>query len=477
MPRYNILIACDQKYYDDWAIPCLESIQKYNPWINLHCHIVNPIDLYKVPNVCYTTESKNFVSEAARIAYLQSVRFLLVSRLFENDELVMTIDCDTVCLAAFSEEQFEEIAKEVSIFQHPKSFRWLAGCVTFGTGLFRKDIVKYFYEDDEDFWQIGRDQDILQALNAVYEYHPLAHDWMSIGKAAKDTIFLTLKGEQKVQKNYVETYVRHFKTSIFAQSNKPLQKIYHIHVGGNDLTNPFNYFKQIDHTEYYQLESVKSRFKVVDDNNHVILSGDVNLENVKILAKLEDFTSSTFNTVSIWNGIINPQTKDITEYYSVLDNIDCLSSRDNIKSINWVPCVSCMNKNFDKEKKNNKHSLGAIIDGKNKIKSSKLMPTVPTIFDTDSLKNITTLISCSESIITNSYYGAYWALLFGKRVLITDDIDPRVHLFPLPFFFTSNKYFESIKTFSPAGDFLNLCRSKNSYFYNKIQNIIFPSND
>ena len=42
MQPCNILVGCDQTYYDEWAVPLLKSINKHNPWINLHCHIVNP---------------------------------------------------------------------------------------------------------------------------------------------------------------------------------------------------------------------------------------------------------------------------------------------------------------------------------------------------------------------------------------------------------------------------------------------------
>ena len=54
---YNILIGCDTIYYRDWGISLLASIQHYCPWINLHCHIVNPEEIDELPGVDYTYEN------------------------------------------------------------------------------------------------------------------------------------------------------------------------------------------------------------------------------------------------------------------------------------------------------------------------------------------------------------------------------------------------------------------------------------
>ena len=60
MHPYNILIACDQKYYDDWASVLLNTTHYHNPWIKLRCHVVNPVNLKKLDFVEYTTESISF---------------------------------------------------------------------------------------------------------------------------------------------------------------------------------------------------------------------------------------------------------------------------------------------------------------------------------------------------------------------------------------------------------------------------------
>ena len=99
----NILIACDQQYYDDWGIHLLRSIHYYNPFVNLYVHLVNPQHVNKLKYVHYSEEKIKFENYESKISYLQIVRFLKVSEIFKDtSELVMTIDTDSICTKAFT---------------------------------------------------------------------------------------------------------------------------------------------------------------------------------------------------------------------------------------------------------------------------------------------------------------------------------------------------------------------------------------
>ena len=93
----HILVACDQNYYREWGFHLLKTIQTFNPhpWLNLHCHIVNPNEYHtdwRLENVEYTTEDYKDVS----IPYLQAVRFLVAAKKFKNNERVMILDNSVV---------------------------------------------------------------------------------------------------------------------------------------------------------------------------------------------------------------------------------------------------------------------------------------------------------------------------------------------------------------------------------------------
>jgi hypothetical protein len=68
-------------------------------------------------------------------------------------------------------------------------------------------------------------------------------------------------------------------------------------------------------------------------------------------------------------------------------------------------------------------------------------------------------------------------MLLNKKVLVLDDIDPRIHLLPIPYVKTSNKFFTNIKTFSANKEFLSICRRRNIEFYEKLKTQINPENE
>lgn len=206
MQHYNILIGCDQNYYDTWALPLLNSIRKHNSWIRLHCHIVNPTKNNNLNGVDITSETKNFISDESRISYLQSVRFLVVADKFNKEDCVITLDADTICTRYFSEKDFALLFEKQYVLKHHKEDRWLAGFVTFSNNNFRRAYADSLRSVSIDEWKWGRDQTIMANFARQYNYQPLPKNWMSIGKNKTDSIFLTLKGEQKTKEKYLNVY-------------------------------------------------------------------------------------------------------------------------------------------------------------------------------------------------------------------------------------------------------------------------------
>ena len=138
---FNILLACDSNYYQTWTINCIQSIQKYAPWIKITVVIVNPNNINEIPNVKYVYDNVEFSNEDSKIAYYQAVRFIKCTELFSDSDLVMSIDCDTVLTKPFSEEEFKKLCSNISVLKHHKADRWMAGLVTYGnTDHFRKKI-------------------------------------------------------------------------------------------------------------------------------------------------------------------------------------------------------------------------------------------------------------------------------------------------------------------------------------------------
>jgi hypothetical protein len=206
MQHYNILIGCDQNYYDTWAVPLLQSIQRHNPWIQLHCHIVNPTKDNTLDNVDITYEQIEFVSDEVKISYLQSVRFLAVANKFSKNEPVITLDADTICTRKIGKIAIERLFEKQHVLKHHKEDRWLAGFVTFNDNGFRQEYSKELQSLSLEKWRWGRDQTILNQFVKDYKFEPVDKLWMAIGKNRHHSAFLTLKGEQKITDKYLNIY-------------------------------------------------------------------------------------------------------------------------------------------------------------------------------------------------------------------------------------------------------------------------------
>ena len=202
----NILLACDSNYYQTWTVNCIKSIQKYVPWIKITVVVVNPNNIDEISNVMYVYDYVDFPNEDSKIAYYQAVRFIKCADLFSNNELVMSIDCDTILTKLFSQEEFKTLCSNITVLRHHKADRWMAGLVTYGnTNHFRKKIKDQLLSLSVDQWNYGWDQTILNQLSVEFNYIPTeVGEWMSFGKGRGK--FLTLKGSQKVKEKFLNNY-------------------------------------------------------------------------------------------------------------------------------------------------------------------------------------------------------------------------------------------------------------------------------
>jgi hypothetical protein len=202
----NLLISCDQSYYELWGETCLKSIQKFSPAVKLHANIVNATKIEELPGVKYHYDSQEFSSEDHRIGYLQCSRFIKSAELFQNKEPVVTIDCDTICWREITVEQWNRLSSNIYVLRHHKKPRWLAGLVSFGRdNSFREDLKKRLLEFPFDRLRSGIDQKVLRNLSETYEFHEtIVGDIMSFYRGHAPLV--TFKGEQKDHKESMLHY-------------------------------------------------------------------------------------------------------------------------------------------------------------------------------------------------------------------------------------------------------------------------------
>lgn len=103
-----------------------------------------------------------------------------------------------------------------------------------------------------------------------------------------------------------------------------------------------------------------------------------------------------------------------------LKQFNLLSVRDWIKGHEnlYVPCVSCMHPSFDKGYKA-RHPIVFYLHAA-KTPEHLFPESLPTKTNADNnIKSVIKFLASGETIVTNSYHGAYWGLLLGRRVIST----------------------------------------------------------
>lgn len=203
---YNILLACDTSYYNQWTKNCIKSIKHFVPWVDITVIVVNPYKIEQLPDIKYVFDYVDFKNNSSKIPYYQAVRFLKCAEIFPDNSFVMSIDCDTVLTQKFSKEDFVSVCESIHVQRHQKDKRWMAGLVTFGNSIdFRNRIKEKLLSIPIEDWKYGWDQEVLKSLSDEFIFKKLmVGDWMSFGRGRGK--FLTLKGDQKNALGYLEIY-------------------------------------------------------------------------------------------------------------------------------------------------------------------------------------------------------------------------------------------------------------------------------
>jgi len=123
----------------------------------------------------------------------------------------------------------------------------------------------------------------------------------------------------------------------------------------------------------------------------------------------------------------NPSTSDDARYPKKLKDYDMIGIRDywddSWKARNplfdWVPCASCMHPAFNK-KYEIKNDVIVFEHKKQLIKGNDFgNGAVPRFVNSGANMDQTIeLLGSANTILTNSYHGAYWGTLLGKKVIV-----------------------------------------------------------
>ena len=150
-----------------------------------------------------------------------------------------------------------------------------------------------------------------------------------------------------------------------------------------------------------------------------------------------------------------------------------INIRDKQDLYNIVPCASCLHPIFDKKIEIERDFL---IINHNKVQSFKKDGYWQEKFNIDcinnSIENIVTEIKKSEIVYTQSYHGAYWSALCGKKTIIYRPWSTKFLNCDFPVKVMAHNGYHTIDYKNdipePNMNYLNECREKNLKLYENI---------
>jgi hypothetical protein len=148
-----------------------------------------------------------------------------------------------------------------------------------------------------------------------------------------------------------------------------------------------------------------------------------------------------------------------------LKAFDLVGVRDYGTPHRWVPCASCMHPDF---------LSPAPVTHPIALYEHKRIPIPIEGFprlsnDGADLPRALNFLASAEVIITNSYHGAYWATLLGRRVIAIPNMSKMYRLKHLPVLCRVEHWKKAIDLTTTYPNALAECRNANLAFYAEVQ--------
>lgn len=148
-----------------------------------------------------------------------------------------------------------------------------------------------------------------------------------------------------------------------------------------------------------------------------------------------------------------------------LDRFDLVGLRDFGTPFRWVPCASCLAPEFDvfRQREPIQEVVAYYHHETQPLPDQQRIPALSN--DTANLARVLTHMATAEVVVTNTYHGAYWATLLGRRVLLYPFSSRHHHFKHQPFLVDCRRRWRDVMREARAWpDALEECRAANAAF-------------
>lgn len=163
-------------------------------------------------------------------------------------------------------------------------------------------------------------------------------------------------------------------------------------------------------------------------------------------------------------GFVSPFEGPMPDYLKVFDLVGV---RDFGTEYRWVPCASCMLDQFDRPAEATQDIV---------IYEHKRIPIPIDGFarmtnGTDNIDAALEFLASSETVITNSYHGAYWAALLGRRVIAIPNMSKLYRLKHAPVITRPEHWKRALLATNVYPEALAECRSATLGFFKDVEDL------
>lgn len=240
---------------------------------------------------------------------------------------------------------------------------------------------------------------------------------------------------------------------------------------GDYFSNPSRYFN------FYDIESQELMHNTTYLFNANLIVGGGGLIHKKFQRHIQNLLDKKPQHAVLWGIGHNfgkkhiEKSKDNVIFPDWLERCDLIGIRDYIegKEEYYLPCVSCMHSAFDKNYKVEKDKGYFLHAFKTKIQDTHNK----SVFYNDNIEfeKAIEFIGSHNTIITDSYHGAYWAMLLNKQVQVVSWSIKFNYFKNPPLFLENINQVPLSEMHYIQKDYLQECRNLNRNFYHKVLNL------
>lgn len=139
----------------------------------------------------------------------------------------------------------------------------------------------------------------------------------------------------------------------------------------------------------------------------------------------------------------------------------------------YVPCVSCMSRLFDRGYRPTREAV-RFVNAERAITQGYCMDAsdLPTMTNASPLETVIPFLASGEVVVTNSYHGAFWATLLGRKVVCVP-YSSKFHWFKFPpaMSDSGNDWRRKAEQARVYPEALEDCRRVNREFYRRVMEV------